>query len=44
MSEQGRARYALIVLFVVNAMNFFDRSIGGALGAAANSKLRIDPV
>jgi MFS family permease len=32
MSERGRARYALIVLFVVNAMNFFDRVIGGALG------------
>jgi MFS family permease len=26
------ARYALTVLFVINAMNFFDRVIGGALG------------
>ncbi len=31
MSERGRAAYALAVLFVINAMNFFDRVIGGAL-------------
>jgi len=28
----NRAGYALTVLFVINAMNFFDRVIGGALG------------
>jgi MFS family permease len=28
----ARARYALAVLFAINAMNFFDRVIGGALG------------
>jgi MFS family permease len=31
MSERSRAAYALAVLFVINAMNFFDRVIGGAL-------------
>ncbi|MEO8380223.1 MAG: MFS transporter [Acidobacteriota bacterium] len=31
-SENRRAAYALSVLFVINAMNFFDRVIGGALG------------
>jgi predicted MFS family arabinose efflux permease len=31
MSDQSRARYALAVLFAINAMNFFDRQIGGAL-------------
>ncbi|MGZ4779874.1 MAG: spinster family MFS transporter, partial [Thermoanaerobaculia bacterium] len=31
MSEHSRARYALTVLFAINAMNFFDRQIGGAL-------------
>ena len=31
MSEHSRARYALAVLFAINAMNFFDRQIGGAL-------------
>lgn len=31
-SENGRAAYALTVLFVINTMNFFDRVIGGALG------------
>lgn len=32
MSENGRAKYALAVLFVINALNFFDRVILGALG------------
>jgi len=32
MSENGRAKYALAVLFVINMVNFFDRVIGGALG------------
>lgn len=31
-SGNSRAGYALAVLFVINAMNFFDRVIGGALG------------
>ena len=31
MSDRSRAAYALSVLFAVNAMNFFDRQIGGAL-------------
>jgi predicted MFS family arabinose efflux permease len=31
-SESGRATYALVVLFLINTMNFFDRVIGGALG------------
>ena len=31
MNENSRARYALTVLFAINAMNFFDRQIGGAL-------------
>jgi MFS family permease len=31
-SENGRAAYALTILFVINTMNFFDRVIGGALG------------
>lgn len=31
-TEEGRAGYALAVLFVINTMNFFDRVIGGALG------------
>lgn len=31
-SESGRATYALVVLFIINTMNFFDRVIGGALG------------
>ena len=31
-SENGRAAYALTVLFLINTMNFFDRVIGGALG------------
>lgn len=30
--EQGRARYALAVLFGINLMNFFDRQVAGALG------------
>lgn len=30
--ENGRAAYALAVLFLINTMNFFDRVIGGALG------------
>src|SRR6185503_21348191 len=32
LREKGRATYALTVLFAINAMNFFDRVIGGALG------------
>ncbi len=32
MKANGRATYALAVLFVINAMNFFDRVLGGALG------------
>jgi hypothetical protein len=28
----GRARFALAVLFAINTMNFFDRSLLGALG------------
>ncbi|MDQ6800536.1 MAG: MFS transporter [Acidobacteriota bacterium] len=32
MSDRSRATYALSVLFAINAMNFFDRQIGGALG------------
>ena len=31
MSDRSRAAYALSVLFAINAMNFFDRQIGGAL-------------
>lgn len=31
MAGQTRATYALWVLFAINAMNFFDRTIGGAL-------------
>jgi MFS family permease len=31
MSDRSRATYALAVLFAINAMNFFDRQIGGAL-------------
>lgn len=31
MSDRTRAAYALSVLFAINAMNFFDRQIGGAL-------------
>ncbi|MDP9362575.1 MAG: MFS transporter [Acidobacteriota bacterium] len=31
MSDRSRATYALWVLFAINAMNFFDRQIGGAL-------------
>ncbi|HEY8711922.1 MAG TPA: MFS transporter [Thermoanaerobaculia bacterium] len=31
MSDHSRARYALAVLFAINAMNFFDRQIAGAL-------------
>jgi predicted MFS family arabinose efflux permease len=31
-SPQKSARYALVVLFLINALNFFDRVIGGALG------------
>src|SRR5229473_6386349 len=31
MSDRSRAAYALAVLFAINAMNFFDRQIGGAL-------------
>jgi MFS family permease len=30
--RDGRAMYALAVLFLINTMNFFDRVIGGALG------------
>src|ERR1700737_335321 len=32
MSDRKRATYALVVLFAINTMNFFDRQIGGALG------------
>jgi predicted MFS family arabinose efflux permease len=32
MSERSRTAYALAVLFAINALNFFDRVIGGALG------------
>ncbi len=32
MSDRRRTAYALTVLFAINAMNFFDRVIGGALG------------
>ena len=31
-TERGRATYALVVLFLINTVNFFDRVIGGALG------------
>ncbi|HEX7419399.1 MAG TPA: MFS transporter [Thermoanaerobaculia bacterium] len=31
MNDNSRARYALTVLFAINAINFFDRQIGGAL-------------
>ena len=31
MSDRSKAAYALSVLFAINAMNFFDRQIGGAL-------------
>ena len=31
MSDRSRAAYALSVIFAINAMNFFDRQIGGAL-------------
>lgn len=31
MSDRSRATYALSVLFAINAINFFDRQIGGAL-------------
>jgi MFS family permease len=31
MADKARATYALWVLFAINAMNFFDRTIGGAL-------------
>ena len=31
MSDRSRATYALWVLFAINALNFFDRQIGGAL-------------
>jgi MFS family permease len=31
MSDRSRATYALSVLFAINAMNFFDRQVGGAL-------------
>jgi MFS family permease len=31
MNDRSRAAYALTVLFAINAMNFFDRQIGGAL-------------
>ncbi|HEX9500916.1 MAG TPA: MFS transporter [Thermoanaerobaculia bacterium] len=31
MSDRSRAAYTLSVLFAINAMNFFDRQIGGAL-------------
>jgi MFS family permease len=31
MSDRSRGMYALSVLFAINAMNFFDRQIGGAL-------------
>jgi MFS family permease len=31
MSDRSRATYALSVLFAINAMNFFDRQIVGAL-------------
>lgn len=31
MSERSRTTYTLGVLFVINALNFFDRTIGGAL-------------
>jgi MFS family permease len=31
MSDRSRATYVLSVLFAINAMNFFDRQIGGAL-------------
>jgi MFS family permease len=32
MNDRGRTIYALGVLFVINALNFFDRVIGGVLG------------
>src|ERR1700694_5660683 len=32
MSDRSRAAYTLSVLFAINAMNFFDGQIGGALG------------
>ena len=32
MSDRSRTTYALVVLFAINTMNFFDRVIGGALG------------
>lgn len=32
MKKNNGAGYALAVLFAINAMNFFDRQIGGALG------------
>ena len=32
MSERKNTAYALTILFLINALNFFDRVIGGALG------------
>src|SRR4029078_3797031 len=31
MTDRARTTFALAVLFAINAMNFFDRQIGGAL-------------
>ena len=36
--ERSEARFALWVLFAINAMNFFDRQILGAVGEAVRKE------
>ena len=41
MSDRSRTGYALAVLFCINALNFFDRVIGGALGEPIRRELAL---
>ena len=41
MSDRSRTGYALTVLFCINALNFFDRVIGGALGEPIRRELQL---
>src|SRR5262249_32452938 len=40
-ASKGAAWYALVVLFAINALNFFDRNILGAIGEPVRKELEL---
>ena len=42
MNQKQAARYALAVLFLINALNFFDRQIIGAVGEPIRREFGLD--